>query len=75
MKPRPNGYIRLSADYAYAPLRVGLSLMQLSTGREVYFQPGDDESAIRETIDALQECPAQIVDHVAHCALGDYFHG
>lgn len=75
MKPRPNGYIRLSADYVYAPLNVGLSLMQLSTGREVYFQPGDDESAIRETIDALGEVDESRVDMVADIALGDYFHG
>lgn len=67
--------IKLSTGYAYTPLRVGLTVTQLSTGREVYFQPGDDESAIRETIDALREVDESRVDMVADIALGEYFDG
>lgn len=72
--PLPKGHIRLSTRYAYAPLRCGLSLMDLKTGASLYVQPGDDEAVIREVIDALCECAEEsIIDHVAHVALGEYF--
>jgi hypothetical protein len=71
--PIPRGYIRISTRFAYAPLRVGLSLMSLATGREVYFQPGDHESAIRDTIDAIGECDESQIDRAADLSLGPYF--
>jgi len=69
----PRGYITLPAGYAYAPLRVGLTLRN-PEGREVYFQPGDDESIIRETFASLDECDdPKIAEHCAIVALSAYF--
>jgi len=46
-------------------------------GREVYFQPGDDEHAIRETLAALDEISLDESDPkramVADAVLGEYF--
>ncbi len=69
MKLQP-GYINIGGGYSYAPLRVGLSLMN-PEGREVYFQPGDNEATIRDTIDALDESGE--ADRLASLALGEYF--
>jgi hypothetical protein len=44
-------------------------------GAEVYVQPGDDESAMRETIEALAEAPDDRRDIIADMALSDYFAG
>lgn len=68
----PQGYLALGAGYSYASLRVGLALRH-ADGREVYFQPGDNESAIRDTIDALDEVSAEKRDMVADIAFADYF--
>jgi hypothetical protein len=69
----PQGYFPLPAGYAYAPLRVGLTLRN-PEGREVYFQLGDDESIIRETFAAIDECDnPKIAAHCAIVALSDYF--
>jgi hypothetical protein len=70
----PKGYIAISDSYSYAPLRVGLSLRN-ARGAEVYVQPGDDESAMRETIEALAEAPDDRRDIIADMALSDYFAG
>lgn len=72
MAKLPRGYLALGAGFSYAPLRVGL-VLRAPDGCEVYFQPGDDETAIRETIDALAEVDAARIDHVARCALDGYF--
>lgn len=71
-KPQPVG-----GGYLFCPLRVGATL-HAPDGRTVYFQPGDDEAAIRETIEALEECvawdnPGHVVDKIAHIALSHYF--
>jgi hypothetical protein len=70
-KPRPVG-----GGYLFCPLRVGATL-HAPDGRTVYFQPGDDEAAIRETIDALEELasdnPLRALDRIAHIALSHYF--
>jgi hypothetical protein len=55
-------------------LRVGLSLRN-ARGAEVYVQPGDDESTIRETIEALDELLDHRRDIIADMALSDYFAG
>ena len=70
----PKGYIAISESYSYKPLRVGLSLRN-ARGTEVYVQPGDDESAMRETIEALDEAPDDRRDIIADMALSDYFAG
>jgi len=69
----PQGYFQLPAKYSYAPLRVGLVLRN-PWGREVYFQPGDDESIIRETLASLDECDdPRIAEDCAIVALSAYF--
>lgn len=65
MEITPNGY-------AYAVLRVGVSLAS-PDGRSVYFQPGDDSAAILETISALEEIPEGKRAAVSDMALGEYF--
>ena len=65
-------YLNIAGGYKYAALRVGLVVMN-PQGREVYFQPGDDESAIRDTIDAIGEVPENRQADVADMCLGDYF--
>lgn len=72
----PAGYLAIGGGYAFAPLRVGL-IVRNPQGREVYCQPGDDESAMRETIEALDEISPDCSDEkrgiIADMALGDYF--
>ncbi len=65
--------LKLSTEYSYTPHRFGLSVRHDPSGREIYFQPGDDESTIRDTIDALHECDESTLDAMAHVALSDYF--
>ena len=66
-------YYDLGAGYQWSPLRVGL-VLRAPDGREVYCQPGDDETAMREVIDALGEHePGSVRDTCAHVALSDYF--
>ena len=69
-------YQPLGGGYAYSALRHGL-VLRAPNGREVYFQPGDDEAAIRETFDALDEWSLDPNDEkrgaIADMALGDYF--
>lgn len=69
----PRGYLPLPGGYSYAPLRVGLALRN-PAGTDVYFQPGDDETIIRDTIDALGECDCpDLAATMAHISLSDYF--
>lgn len=70
----PKGYIAISDSYSYAPLRVGLALRN-ARGIHIYVQPGDAESAMRETIEALDELPDNRRDIIADMALADYFTG
>lgn len=68
-------YIEIARDYSYAALRVGLTVRR-SDGAEIYIQPGDDETAMRENIDALDEIPfGGKRDAVAHIMLSEYFDG
>ena len=69
----PNGYIRISTHYAYAPLRIGLSLMRLHDKKEVYFQPGDHEDAIYRDIAALSDLDAKLLNNITHMVIGEYF--
>jgi hypothetical protein len=73
MTELPRGYLPIAGGYSYAPLRVGLSV-RAPDGKEIYCQPGDDETAMRANIDALDEIEegdkrATIADMV----LGGYF--
>lgn len=65
-------YLAIGGGYSYCPLRVGLVLRN-PAGRQVYFQPGDQEAAIRETFDALGEIDERSIDRVADIALSGYF--
>ena len=65
-------YLQIGGGYSYAPLRVGLSLMN-PQGKEVYFQPGEQEATIRDTIEALEECAPDKLDAIADMALSEYF--
>lgn len=70
------GYLDIGGGYSYAALRVGLVLRN-PAGREVYFQPGDDEAAARDSIDALDEISDDVTDAkrgaVADIAFSEYF--
>lgn len=74
---KPYGYLAISEDYSYAPLRVGIAVRRNADGREVYCQPGDDENAMRANIDALDEVSDDWRDSkrrtVADMVLGEYF--
>lgn len=74
--PLPRGYLPIAGGYSYAPLRVGL-ILRNPKGRDVYVQPGDDETAMRENIAALDEISEDVTDAkratVADMMLGDYF--
>lgn len=69
-------YQDIGGGYKFAELRVGATLMAPS-GREVYFQPGDDTAAICETVAALDEISEDVNDAkrgtIADMALGEYF--
>lgn len=76
MTQHHTAYMPLGGGYSYAALRNGISLCN-PQGREVYFQPGDDEHAIRETLAALDEVSLDESDPkramVADAVLGEYF--
>lgn len=68
-----NRYLEITpGGFRYAVLRVGVALVA-PNGVEVYFQPGDDTTAILETIEALEEIPDDKRAAVAAMALGEYF--
>lgn len=73
----PANYIAISAEYSYAVLRCGLVLRRNGDGKEVYCQPGDDENAMRDNIDALDEISDDWSDDkrrtIADMILGEYF--
>ncbi len=63
-----------TADYAIIALRAGVIVRRKHDMKEVYFQPGDDEAAIRGTADALDEHDDErITAHCADVALSAYF--
>ena len=65
-------YISIAGGYSYAPLRAGM-IIRNPLGREVYIQPGDDESAMRDNIEALEEIPEDKLETIADMLLGEYF--
>lgn len=74
---KPMGYLAISHDYSYVPMRVGLVVRRNADGKEIYCQPGDDENAMRENIDALDEISTAWHDSkrrvIADMTLGEYF--
>lgn len=47
-------WMPIGGGYAYCALRVGL-VVRNPEGWEIYIQPGDDEAAMRDNIEALDE--------------------
>lgn len=66
-------YITLGGGYSYAAPTCGGVVLRNPNNKEVYFQPGDHEQVIRDTIDALSECDEDLVDIVAQIAFSEYF--
>lgn len=73
--PLPRGYFAISESFSYAPLRVGLIVRRNADGKEIFIQPGDDETAMRANIEALEEVADDKRDTIAAMTLGDYFNG
>lgn len=69
-------YQDIGGGYKFAELRVG-AVLKAPNGREVYFQPGDDTAAIRETVEALDEISNDVMDAkrgtIADMVFGEYF--
>ena len=65
-------YISIAGGYAYPPLRVGM-IIRNPLGREVYIQPGDDESIMRDNIEALEEIPEDKLEIITDMVLSEYF--
>lgn len=76
MRKHHTGYMPIGGGYEYAALRVGLSVRH-PNGREIYIQPGDDETIMRDNIAALDEISLDADDakrgQIADMMLGDYF--
>jgi hypothetical protein len=62
-----------SANYAAIEMRVGYLLRHINSGAEVYFQPGDDTTAIRESIEALEEVAEDMRDEIFDMIASNYF--
>lgn len=76
MAQHHTGYMPLGGGYSYAALRVGLTV-RAPDGQEIYVQPGDDESAMRGNLTALDELSLDVDDPkrgtIADMLLGEYF--
>lgn len=72
----PVTHTEIGGGYSYALLRVG-AILRHPSGREVYFQPGDDATALVETIACFDEISTDIDNPnrelIVDMALGDYF--
>lgn len=71
-----SAYQDIGGGYSFAELRVGL-VVRNPAGKEIYCQPGDDATAMRENIAALDEISEDVTDAkrgtIADMTLGDYF--
>lgn len=76
MNALPKGYEAIGGGYAVAFMRVGLAIRN-PQGRDIYVQPGDDESAMRDNIESLDEISTDVNDakrgQIAEMILGNYF--
>lgn len=68
----PKGYISIAGGWSYAPTRVG-KVLRAPNGRQVYFQPGDDEAEFMEQVEAIGELNKHSREAVADIAFGAYF--
>jgi hypothetical protein len=68
-----NTYHEIGGGYAFASLLVGM-VIRNPAGKEIYIQSGDDETAMRANIDALDEIEDDAKRGIiADMALGEYF--
>lgn len=69
-------YTDIGGGYSYASLRVGM-VVRNPQGKEIYIQPGDDESAMLNNIEALDDVSEDINDPkrgtIVDMILGEYF--
>lgn len=69
-------YVDIGGGYSFASLRVGM-VVRNPAGEEIYCQPGEDETAMRANIDALDEISEDVNDAkrgtIADMLLGEYF--
>lgn len=66
----------IGGGYSFQSLRVGM-IVRAPDGAQIYIQPGDDETAMRENIAALDEISEDVTDKkrgiIADMTLGEYF--
>lgn len=67
-----NGYITIAGGWSYAPTRIG-KVLRAPDGRQVYFQPGDDEAEFMAQVEAIQELPESRMADIAAMVFGEYF--
>lgn len=61
-------------NYATFEMRGGGYLVRhLNSGAEVFFQPGDDAAAMRDSVDALDELPDDKQDTIFDMVCSNYF--
>jgi hypothetical protein len=69
-------YNQIGGGYSYRRFAIGMTVRN-PAGREIYCQPGDDESAMRANIEALDEISEDVNDAkratIADMMLGEYF--
>ena len=61
-----------SSNFAFHVLRVGSTLIRKADNASVYFQPGDDTSIAIDTVDALEEVPAERSDVIFDMWCGEF---
>lgn len=66
-------FYMIAGGYSFATLSVGLALRN-PQGREVFIQPGCDETIVRSQIDATQRIRrSSLRDTIAEAIFGEYF--
>jgi len=65
-------YLEIGGGYKFALDSIGATLVN-PEGRSVYFQFGDEIEEILETVNALENVPADKLAAIAEALLGDYF--
>lgn len=71
-----SNYQEIGGGYSFASLRTGMAV-RAPNGKEIYIQPGDDETAMRDNIAALDEISEDVADAkrgtIADMLLREYF--
>jgi hypothetical protein len=71
-----NNHLPIYATNNYAAFEMrggGYLFRQLNTGKEVFFQPGDDAQSARESVDAIDELPDNKQDEIFDLVCSNYF--